>query len=178
MKHLSTEGGLGVLEQHLKVGLVPGTSLRSRLESIIVTTERIVSVGSGIASTVRLSTGLDPDESIDEGVTGASRGSDTEPGSVDIAPVTPGGAETLDGITSGIDDGVGGHATLLEERGEGVNVALLILALVVLGISGTGELSWAGGECVPAGDVGGDTEDLLGGTSGLVDLGNSVGSGF
>jgi hypothetical protein len=47
-----------------------------------------------------------------------------------------------------------GHATLLYERTDGVDVALLILAFVVLDIRGSGEFSGTGRPRVSAGNVG------------------------
>jgi len=71
---------------------------------------------------------------------------------------------------------VAGHATLGDQGAEGLDVGLLVLAFVIFGVGLAGELSWGLGEGVPASNVGGDTKDLLGGSSGLPDGADSVGS--
>ncbi len=172
------EGRNGVLNQLLEVSLVPLPSLGRRLEGILVAAERIVTIRAGVADTIRLSARLDPDEGIDEGVAGARGRTDTETSSDDVAPVAPFETEALDGVAAGVDDGVSGHTALLEERAEGGNVALLVLALVVFGVRGALEFARGLGECVPACDVGGDAEDLLGGAGGLVDACEPVGTRF
>lgn len=168
----------GVLDQHLEVSLVPSTSLRRWLERIVLSAERVIAVGAGVRGTVRLATGLDPDEGVDEaGASGASR-ADTEAGTVDVAPVTPLLAETGDTVAASVDDSLGWHAGALELGGEEGNVLLLVLGLVPLGIGGLGELSWRQVEGVPASNVGGDTTDALGRTSILVYGGELLGSGL
>ena len=143
-----------------------------------MTAEAVVAGGRGVGGTVGLATGLDPDEGV--GLRGASgaRGADTETGAVDVAPVTPLEAEAGDGVAAGIDDGLAGHTGGLEERAEGLDVDLLVLALVPLRVGGLGELSWGEVPGVPAGDVGADTADLLGGAGLLVDIGKFLGSGL
>jgi hypothetical protein len=97
------ESRLSVLDKHLKVCLVPGTSLRRRLERILLTTEGVVAGSRAVRRTVRLTTGLDPDERVDERGASVGGGSDTETGAVDVAPVTPLEAETADGVAASID---------------------------------------------------------------------------
>jgi len=63
------EGWNGVVDEHLEVCLVPGSGFWGRLESISLSAERIVTSSRAIASTIRLSTGLDPNERIDQGGT-------------------------------------------------------------------------------------------------------------
>lgn len=144
--------------------------------TIRVSTEGIVSISTRVRDTIRLSTWLTPDESIHQSVARRASWSNTETSTVDVTPVTPLETETLDGVASGINDGVVGHAGRLEEGSEGLDVSLLVLALVVLSVRGAGEFSWGGGKCIPAGDVGCEAEYLLWGASGLVDLGDSFGS--
>lgn len=55
---------------------------------------------------------------------------------------------------------------------------LLVLRLVPLSVGGFAELAWGEVVCVPAGDVGGDTADLLGAAGGLVGLGEFLGTGL
>lgn len=202
----SLELGLGVLEQHLEVGLVPGTSLGRGLEGVVLAAEAVVPGGGRVAGSVGLATGLDPDEGIGKLVAGVGRGADTESGAVDVAPVTPLVAQASDGVAAGIDDGVVGHAGRLEQRRKGVDVDLLVLARVVLGIRGIRELTGAlvpitcalaavvfflsvslsieettRAKClpsVPTGSVGGNTTNLLGATGGLVDVGKLLRTGL
>lgn len=201
----SLESGLGVLDEHLEVGLVPGTSLGRGLVGVVLAAEAVVPGGGRVAGSVGLTTGLDPDEGIGKIVAGVGRGADTESGAVDVAPVTPLVAQASDGVAAGIDDGVVGHAGRLEQRREGVDVDLLVLARVVLGIRGIRELTGAlvpvtcalaavvffsvspsidetGREkClprVPTGSVGGNTTNLLGATGGLVDVGKLLRTGL
>jgi hypothetical protein len=141
-----------------------------------VSTERIVTVSTWVADSIRLSSRLSPDESIDKRIVSGTGWSDTETSTNNVAPISPCGTETSDTVTSGINDGVVGHTSSLEKRSKGVYVSLLILALVVLGIGGGGELSWGLLECVPSGNVGRDTKDLLWRASGLVDLGETLGT--
>ena len=81
------ERGVGVVEKHLKVGLVPGTGLGRGLEGIGLAAERVVAVSAGVAGAVGLATGLNPDEGIGELGAGVSRGADTEASTVNVAPV-------------------------------------------------------------------------------------------
>jgi hypothetical protein len=157
-----SERRLSILEQHLKVGLVPLASLWRGAERSRLSAKGVVTVRSAVAGTIGLSTGFDPNESICEWVASGGSRADTETGSVDAALVSLDLAEALHGVAACVDDGVGGHAVLLDERQDGVDVALLVLALVVLGIGGEGEFTGAGGPGVPAGDVGRNIEDLLG----------------
>ena len=172
------ERGLSVLDELLEVGLVPGTSLGSGLEGVFLSAVRIVAGGAGIRSTVRLTTGLNPDEGVDERVAGGASGADTETGTLDVAPVTPLLAEASDGVAASIDDGLAGHAGALELGGEQSHVLLLVLGLVPLRVGGLGELSWRQVVRVPASDVGGITADLLGGAGILVDIGKHLGTGL
>jgi hypothetical protein len=172
------ERGLSVLDEHLEVSLVPGTSLRSRLVSILLSAVRVVASSAGVGSTIGLATGLDPDEGINEGVSSSTSGADTETGAVDVAPVTPLLAEASDGVAAGIDDGLAGHAGALELGAEERDVELLVLGLVPLGIGGFGELSGGQVVRVPSGDVGRHTANLLGGAGRLVHVGETLGTGL
>lgn len=171
------ERGVSVLEEHLEESLVPSTSLRRRLEAVRLSAERVVTGSGLIRSTIGLTTGLDPDKGIDERRSSGGGRADTETGAFDVAPVTPLLAETLDTVAASIDDSLARHAGALELRGEELDVFLLGLGLVPLGVGRIGELARAI-EGVPAGDVGGNTADLLGRSSGLVDAGELLGSGL
>jgi hypothetical protein len=116
-------------------------SYRKKL-TIGLAAERVITVSRAVAGTVALTTGLDPDEGISQAVASAASGADTETGTVDVAPVTPRLAEVLNGVTASIHDSLSGHAVLGEERREGIDVGLLVLAVVVSSIGGVGELSW------------------------------------
>lgn len=177
INHLE-KGRVRVAKQHLKVLLVPGTGLGRRLEGIGLAAEAVITNSRAVGSTIRLTAGLDPDEGISQLEAGVGRGGTAEAGTVDVAPVTPLLAETLDTVAASVDDGVVGHAGGLEALAKGVDVSALVLARVVLGVGGGGEL--AGGQVpgVPAGHVGGDATELLGAAGGLVGLGELLGAGL
>jgi hypothetical protein len=173
-----SKSGLSVLDKHLKVSLVPGTSLRRRLESVVLATERVVAGSRGITRTVRLTTGLNPDERVDERRAGVGGRADTETGAVDVAPVTPLEAQTGDAVAGSVDDGLAGHTGGLELRRDELDEQLLVLGLVPLGVGGFGELAGRLVPRVPAGDVGGNTADLLGAAGVLVNGGELLGTGL
>lgn len=64
------------------------TGFRGRLEGILKTAVEIVALGRGVTGSVRLSTGLNPDESVDEIITSVGGGADTESSALEVAPVT------------------------------------------------------------------------------------------
>ena len=76
------ESRVGVGQELLKVGLEPGASLRSRLEGIGKAAVEVVAGGAGVAGTIALATGLDPDESVEEGVAGVGRRAGAEAGAL------------------------------------------------------------------------------------------------
>ena len=156
--------------------MVPGTSLGCRLERIVLSAERIVARRAGIRSTIGLAAGLDPHESVCLAGAGGGGRAHAEAGAVDVAPVTPLLAEAGDGVAARVDDGLGGHAVLLKQRAEGLDVRLLVLALVPLRVGRLGELAGAEVPGVPAGDVGAEAADLLGRAGILVDGGELLGS--
>lgn len=70
------------------------------------------------------------------------------------------------------------HSIGFDERADGVNVDLLILAFVVLCVGSGGELSGDFIPRVPSCYVGADAKDLLGAPRGLVDGGKHIGAGL
>lgn len=170
------EGRVGVVDEVLKVSLVPLAGLGRGLVGIRLAAEAVVADGGAVAGTVRLATGLDPHESVGELEASVSSGADTETGTADVAPVTPFLTETLDTVAASINDGVVWHTSRLELLTELGDVDLLVLALVVLGIRGGRELAGAQVPGVPASNVGGNTTELLGGASSLVSLGQLLGA--
>ena len=145
-----------------------------RLLTIVVSAERVVSCRGGVAGSITLSTGLTPDKGISKLISGLRCWADSEAGTVNVAPVTPLKAETLDGVAAGIHDGVVGVASSSKRLTEDGDVALLILARVVLSIGVVLELPGGHLPGVPAGNVGGNTTDLRWRASGLVDLGKTL----
>jgi hypothetical protein len=89
---------LRVLEQVLKVRLVPFTGLGRRLVGIVVAAEGVVARGRGVARAVGFAAGLAPDEGVDELDAGVGGGAYTETGALDVAPVSPDFAETADAV--------------------------------------------------------------------------------
>jgi hypothetical protein len=163
------EGRLGVVDQVLEVCLVPLPGLGRRLVRIVLTAERIVPGRARVARAVRLAAGLDPHEGIRVGRPRGAGGPHAEARAHDVAPVAPLLAQARDGVAPGVDNGLAGHAGGLEQRPERLDVDLLVLALVPLRVRGGGELARRQVPCVPAGDVGADAADLLGGAGALVD---------
>jgi len=100
------ENGVSVLNQHDEVVLIPGTSLWRRLKGIAVAAEAVVSGGRGVGGTVRLSSGLDPNDGVDQARSGVGSGPSTESSTVDVTPVTP---STTDILTA--------RATLVNDKG-------------------------------------------------------------
>jgi hypothetical protein len=143
-----------VLEEHLEVSVEPSTSLRCRLESRSLAARGIVASGRGVRGTIRLrgvstsslkrhrnaetylTARLDPDECVDERVTGVGSRTRTKPSTLNIAPVTPlilaGG---LLATASNINNEAGGEALLLKKGSKRVDVALLITVGVLAGNS-------------------------------------------
>lgn len=84
-------------------------SFRSRLLSVGKATVAVVSNSRGVGGTVALSTGLDPDDGVEEGRWETRGGwSETESGLVNVAPVTPLLADVLDTGAALVDDEVSG----------------------------------------------------------------------
>jgi hypothetical protein len=163
-----------VLEQLLKVGLEPSTSLRSRGQRIRVTAVSVVAAGARVASTVALSTRLDPNDSINKSITSVGSRGASETGTLDIAPVTPGLLSSrLNAAAALVDDEVRVPAVGLEQRGDGVDVQLLVEVLVALGVRrGDG-----GVVAVVVGDVGGQAAEGGGFAGAGVDFGEHLGGG-
>jgi hypothetical protein len=97
---------VSVAHKVLEVGLVPLSSLRRRLERIVLSAERIVPVCAAIARTIRLATRLDPHKRINKCVAGLAGGTHTEAGALDVAPVTPLLAEASHTVARSVDDGL------------------------------------------------------------------------
>lgn len=136
------ERRFGILQKHLKVRLVPLTSLGRRLESIVLAAERIIARGRTVRSTIRLTTRLDPHKRIHKRRACAGCRPDSKASTVDVAPVTPLLAQATDSIASSIYNGLSWHTSRLEFRREELYIELLVLRLVPLCIRGLGELSW------------------------------------
>lgn len=147
---------------------------RERLLTIFMPAERVVSCRGGVAGSITLSTGLTPDKGINKLVSSISRWADSEAGTINVAPVTPLKTETLNGIAAGVNDGVVGVACSSKRLTKDGDIAVLILALIVLSIRVVLELSGVQLESVPARNVGGNTTNLRWRASGLVDLGKTL----
>ena len=101
----------------------------------------VVAGSRGVGRAVTLTSGLDPDDGVDERRAGAGCWAGTEASALDVAPVTPLLTETGDGIAASVDDGVVGEASRLQGSRELGDVRLLVLARVVLGVRRVGELT-------------------------------------
>jgi hypothetical protein len=169
---------LSILNQVLKIRLVPRSRLGTRAERILLSTKAIIPGSARIARSIRLATRLDPHKRIDEGVASGARGTHTEASALDVAPVAPLLAQARHAVAARVDDGLAWHACGLEFRREEGHELLLVLRLVPLRVGGFGEL--AGGEVVgvPARDVGGHAAHLLGAAGSLVDGGEFFGTGL
>lgn len=168
------ESRVSVLEQLLKVSLEPLASLRGRLESIRETAVEVIAGSGGVGGTVGLATGLDPDEGVGDGGAGVGGGAGAEAGADGVAPVTL--LDLARGLHAGaarVDDELGGEAGGVEQRGEGLDEALLI----VVGVGGGVRGSRGERPAVVVGHVGDETTDRLGLTGVLVDVGEEGGGG-
>lgn len=85
-----------------------------------------------VRGTVRLTSGLDPHDRVDQRVARARRRPDTEPSAEDVAPVTPLPADVLHARTALVHDEVRRESLLREKRSERVDVELLRVVLVAL----------------------------------------------
>lgn len=85
----SLERGICIGKELFKISLEPSTRLWSRLESIRISTVRIVSGRARVAGPVALTARLHPHKRIEETVARVGRGTNTEASSNDVAPVSP-----------------------------------------------------------------------------------------
>ncbi|KAI6749548.1 hypothetical protein HG530_014962 [Fusarium avenaceum] len=143
------------------------------LDSIVVSTVVVVASSAGVRCTIRLTTGLDPDKGIGEGITSVGARSKSETSSLGVAPVSPSllAGRLLAGAAL-VDEELGaGPALLLEERRQGVDVLLLVVVGVALGVVGLG------GELpgVVVGNVGDETSESGRLAGVLVDVGVQLG---
>lgn len=144
------------------------------LESIIETTVVVIASSRGIRGTIRLTTRLDPDESVGESITSVGGRSKSETSTLGVAPIALSLlASRLLTRSALVDDELDiGPALLSEKRSEGVDVSLLIVVGVALGVVGFGgELP-----AVVVGDVGDETANARRLASVLVDLGVELSS--
>lgn len=135
----------------------------------------VVASSRGIRGTIRLTTRLDPDESIGESITSVGGRSKSETSTLGVAPIALSllAGRLLTGSAL-VDDKLDIGPTLLsEKRSEGVDVSLLIIVGVALSVVGLGgELP-----AVVVGDVGNETTNARRLASVLVDLGEELSSG-
>jgi hypothetical protein len=116
------QGGASLRDKSLEVGLEPGASLGCVRGSIRESAGRVEANRGAVRGTVALTTGLDPDDGVDERVTSVGRRASTEAGTLDVAPVTPLLTDVLDTRASLVDDEVGGEVVLRKQGSEGVDV--------------------------------------------------------
>lgn len=132
-----------------------------------------------VAGTIRLSSRLHPDDSINVGVVedGLVRCRASAIASIaDIAPLTPLSPDSSPTGTSLVNDEVGGVTSLFEVRSQGVHVVPLVPGVVPLGKV----LADGGDVLVVVGGVGGETTDfgvLVGLLSAGEDLSKDLGGG-
>lgn len=147
---------VGINKQLLEIRLEPGPRLGRRLQRIRISTVGIVARAGAVRSAIALTTGLNPDKSIEQWVAGVSTGARTKARADDIAPVAPGlllGG--LHAVAAGVGDEVGWVAVLGEQRGESVDVQLLVVITVALCVG----RRRGDGPGVVVGHVGGETAD-------------------
>ncbi|RYP80617.1 hypothetical protein DL769_002362 [Monosporascus sp. CRB-8-3] len=138
---VNLERGVGVLEQHLEVGLVPLAGLGRGLEGVGLAAEGVVAGGAGVGGAVGLAAGLAPDEGVGERGARAGRRAHAEARAVDVAPVAPLLAQARHAVAARVHDGVVRVPCALELRAERLHVDLLVLALVILRVRVVGELA-------------------------------------
>jgi len=73
----------------VSIYLEPGTGLGGRLESSFGTAVGIVTLSTGVRSTIALTTRLDPNEGVDQLVTSLCAWAGTKASSLGVTPVTP-----------------------------------------------------------------------------------------
>jgi len=188
-----SKSGVGVLNQHDKVVLIPGTGLWRRFEGIAVTTEAIVSGGRGVGGTVRLSSGLGPNDCIDQARPSVGRGVSAEPGTIDVAPVTPSAADVLTTRTTLVND----KCSVPTSGPQGWSESFDVVNLVVVRVGGSDRVRRRSAEGVVIGNVcfeiqsvrlepwglqvmlhtGGETAEGLWGARILIDLGEKLTGG-
>lgn len=64
-----------------------------------------------VASSITFASGLDPDDSVNEGRTGAQCGVRSEAGTLDVTPISPCTSDVLDTRATLVDDEVSGESS-------------------------------------------------------------------
>lgn len=157
---------------------MPETSLWRWNISIRADAVLIETSGGLIAGTVRLTTWLNPDESVDVAVVGDDGWAGTESSIVNVAPVTTLETDVLLTGTTLVNDELVWEPTSLQEWSEGGDVAPFAPVWIIWARSV--DWVWGGGVVgVVVGDVGGVSTESAGTlASKLTNLGEEVGSGL
>jgi hypothetical protein len=174
---LYLQSRVGILNQHLKVSLVPLASFRRWLERIRAAAELIETIGGRVAGAVRFTTGLHPNKGISVGAASLGAGTTAESGIDNVAPSAPFLAATRVAGAADINDCVARHASCLKLGAESLHIELLVLGLVVLAIRIVGKLARGHVPLVPASNVGGNTTNLRRTTSIKIDAGKLLSTG-
>lgn len=147
---------MGVLDEHLGVLIEPVAGAGSALHAALA---------------IRLTTGLDPDNGVNDGVVGLGGGDLTEAG-LDVAPLTPLLAGAQETNAALVDDEVGGETLSLKEGSQRGGVVGLVPRVGPLSVV----LTDSGVVGVVVGNVGRETTDIILALAGkLDDLGELLG---
>lgn len=147
---------LSVLDEGADVLIKPLTSLRSWDVGIDTGAHLIEASRRWIGCTIRFTTWLSPNKSIDKGILSISSWARTESSAAEVAPVAPLLTNTSLSGSSDIDDKVSWESDSLKVRSQGVGIVLLVPGVGPLGIVLT---DWSN-ELAVVGNVGGKTTDL------------------
>lgn len=98
----------------------------------------VVSGRAGVTSSITFTSGLDPNNRINQGGAGVCSGASSESGTLDVAPVTPGSTDVLLTRASLVNDKVSRHGS--QKRSQGTD----IVDLVVVGVPGSDRIRRSG----------------------------------
>ena len=92
----------------------------------------VVSGRRSVGGTVTFTSGLDPDDGVNEAGDGAGGGASSETGTLDVAPVTPLLTDVLDTRAPLVNDEVSRETALRQHGCKGLNVEELVVVGVAL----------------------------------------------
>jgi hypothetical protein len=166
MNHLS-KWGLGILAKSQEVARPELTGLRSSRDAVHGAAVKIVSRGRRVAGSIGLTRNLSPVKSVNDiepSESGVGGRSDSEAGSLDVAPIAARRSGVGHSVARSIDDEAlsadsGRSESLVQE----VDVVNFVNGLVVLALEVAGVVCARGGaEGLIIGGVGGKSSDKIG----------------
>jgi len=158
------QGRVGLRDQRREEFLEPGSGLGRGLVGIRESTVEVESGRRRVAGAVAFTSGLGPDDGVDDRDSSVGRRARSEASALDVAPVTPCLTDVLHAGAALVDDEVGGESRRLENGGERIDV----VDLVVVGVSLSDGVGGGRRERVVVCNVGGQATDETGRSSALV----------